>query len=743
MSQPWIGPVPVDLFLNEFMDSGASLTLPQSALEVKFPSQGGSESALYESFSEFVQKAEICPGVHFHTTAHTGPTDRDDQEHRDENSLGEHDGEVIPQKQPFDWQYDGLIVEFKSTEAEDPFCSLEDAKECDSFQKTDRRSRRTLCKLANYTWDSFSYQHRVHLFMLFIAGNVARFIRWDRAGAIVSASFDYVEDSKPLMRFLGSFAKLDDAQRGWNTTVSRPLPNEVEEFRAAINSWIERHGGVEVVRRRFPGAESTLDEEYSTYKITVKPEIGKSQTLIVRRPFSQSGNLVGRATRTYFAYSTTPRIVVFYKEGWRVEADVDHSETTAYRKLKEGNVQHIPTILCAGDVIVDESPLRTLSDIWARETDEECYVPCPAPPGLVLQRIVQSVVYPVQWLLSSLQFVTVLCDCTIAVDQAEKIGLLHRDISIGNVMAKFDDDGQTFVGGILIDWDNFGYTDSDHEGQTTRRHGTWQFMSIEILKNPTIQHSIVHDMESIYWVLRYGSYRFFENSGGMQWEIFSEKDWNEYSGSYVGGKGKNVSLLDDDNGEGITTPALRTIIDRFGFEWCQYYHDPIVIYLKSHHPSTRPVLPKELDELRLPELLAPEDTISYIMTRLEPIRMERSKPQFWIDLFKQFIALNDKSVDFWPPDAVDDKYPQHTENAARIKRREEVISSTTNKSDGCLYGYYIRMPAMTTTTIQTSDNTVPSSTKKRAHDDRDEPHDTSSSSKKPRRCGGDEGDAGQ
>ncbi|KAI0090908.1 hypothetical protein BDY19DRAFT_663641 [Irpex rosettiformis] len=313
-------------------------------------------------------------------------------------------------------------------------------------------------------------------------------------------------------------------------------------------------------------------------------------------------------------------------------------------------------------------------------------------------------------------------------------------------MAEFKDNGKTFVRGILNDWDHFGYVEAGGGPRDVRRSGTWPFMSIEILRDPTTHHSVAHDIESIYWVLRYGSYHFFENSAKVPWDIFYEKNWVQPTGPYVGGKAKIVNLLEDNTctGEGIATPALRTIIDRFGFEWYRYYHgNPLTKSKKKINSSTRPILPKELDELRLPEPFAPLATLTHAETELERMQTEHSKPQFWIDLFKQFIALNDKSADFWPPDAVEDKYPQHTENAARIKRREEVISSTTNKAEECLYVYHIRMPAMNTTTIQTSDNTVPSSTKKRVHDDRDEPHDISWSSKKPRRCGGDDGNAGQ
>ena len=270
--------------------------------------------------------------------------------------------------------------------------------------------------------DSFNLQHRTHLFVLFIAGDTARIIRWDRAGAVISDAFDYVEDPHPLFRFIWNYNQMTPAERGWDLTVSTPSPQENAAFRAAINGWIKRHGGAKVVKQRFPGAERTLDEAYPTYKLCLQqPDIGHEQTLIIQRPYSQSYDIFGRATRTYFAYSmtqgTTQNNVVFYKDGWRVEADDEQSETIAYKKLIAANVEHISEILYAGDVVINGAPLRTQTDVWARKTGVgvRWRVACSSLPGHVLQRIVQPVAYPVQWLLSSREFVTVLRDCSIGM----------------------------------------------------------------------------------------------------------------------------------------------------------------------------------------------------------------------------------------------------------------------------------------------------------------------------------------
>ncbi|KAI0090913.1 hypothetical protein BDY19DRAFT_663790 [Irpex rosettiformis] len=571
---------------------------------------------------------------------------------------------------------------FKVSELADPFYSLAEARQHGSFEKTDFISIETLVQLARCGRDLFLYQHRTHVFVLFIAGNVARFIRLDRAGACVSSSFDYVQHPKPLAQFLWSYSNMSSAHRGWDTTVVEPSSDEVDDFHAAINDWITRHGGVEVLKQRFPGVESTLDEDYPTYKLTVEPEFGKRQELVIQRPFSQSCNLIGHSTRTYIAYSQTEKTVVFYKESWRVDAEKDTSEATAYRKLSEHNVPHTPTVFCAGDVYsVGGELVHTETNIWARKTEAEWFVQSSALEAHVLHRIVQRLYYPVQWLLSSRQFVTVMRDCTIASEKSSEIGLLHRDISIGNVMANFTDDGRTFIEGILNDWDHFGYVSSNNQVGSIHRNlkqGTWPFMSIEILKNPNALHSIMDEMQSIFWVLLYGTYRFFDNNADIIWDVFFDRKKKHVEGKeeFVGGNPKTFFFLQTDEfishsrTNGITTRVLGDLVESMALHWQRYY------YIQGWWPmhgewrplhggsayhglsdAVRAVASFPLKGLRDGWT---NEEIDRLPAVLEDIKEKLSKPQFWITIFDRF--LNDETLGVWPgSDAVPDKLPPQDE----------------------------------------------------------------------------------
>jgi serine/threonine protein kinase len=89
-----------------------------------------------------------------------------------------------------------------------------------------------------------------------------------------------------------------------------------------------------------------------------------------------------------------------------------------------------------------------------------------------------------------------LDDCIEGHKSLHKAGLLHRDISINNLIIN-EDDGNPSWRSFLIDL--------DHAVQEPRarasggKTGTRAFMAIGVLLGE--QHSFMHDLESFFWVL--------------------------------------------------------------------------------------------------------------------------------------------------------------------------------------------------------------------------------------------------
>ncbi|PIL28119.1 hypothetical protein GSI_09770 [Ganoderma sinense ZZ0214-1] len=104
-------------------------------------------------------------------------------------------------------------------------------------------------------------------------------------------------------------------------------------------------------------------------------------------------------------------------------------------------------------------------------------------------------------------------------------GILHRDVSIGNILIVDDVLSKTSRGGFLHDFDFSTMSCAAPEGDLSSlgaealselligEDGTYYFMAINLLFAPSsgIVHTISHDLESFYWVLvwvvlRYTSY---------------------------------------------------------------------------------------------------------------------------------------------------------------------------------------------------------------------------------------------
>ena len=73
--------------------------------------------------------------------------------------------------------------------------------------------------------------------------------------------------------------------------------------------------------------------------------------------------------------------------------------------------------------------------------------------------------------------------------------------------------------------------------------GTWQFMSALLLQEPDKVHTIVDDLESVFWVLVYGALRrFAEPDQYLPMELFDEVKYDR-AGRRLGGTTKQVYVI--------------------------------------------------------------------------------------------------------------------------------------------------------------------------------------------------------
>lgn len=373
-----------------------------------------------------------------------------------------------PVKTKFDWINTVVAIEFKHSSTEDPFD--DDFANTGFWEKTSDKSRSARGQLAKYAAEQFVHQHRRFILQIIIFGNRARFIFWDQSGAVVSASFDYVEDPTLLGTFLWEVSRMTAEQQGWDPTVVRASEKEEEAFYAAIKkAWEE---GKLNNRPDGPGeVYATLRSYYPVYKVLVKDGVGS-------RAFTLSGHFYvdrgpfGRCTRGYLAHDLQEDNVKLLKDGWAVSHPGCMPEPTTFAKLGAHAIPSILAMTCGGTVDSDGLPQRTRAQEFALER-HEWRAPCVA----ILRsfehvRLVQPLAFTPDSLRSSEEFVEVARDIAICehslspqttcrdsspftsgIGKAHDVArILHRDISFGNILFVRSDEG--VVQGILNDWDH-------------------------------------------------------------------------------------------------------------------------------------------------------------------------------------------------------------------------------------------------------------------------------------------------
>ncbi|KAF9644258.1 hypothetical protein BDM02DRAFT_3272546 [Thelephora ganbajun] len=128
----------------------------------------------------------------------------------------------------------------------------------------------------------------------------------------------------------------------------------------------------------------------------------------------------------------------------------------------------------------------------------------------------------------------IIHDIIIAIQDLYNRGILHRDISIANIMIAVDGRGR------LIDLD-LARDRNDVGARRSVRTGTWQFMSTRLLTTPGKVHELCDDLESLWFVLLFEGLHFVKHNnpiGIMMATIFDHVDVCLATGTHTGGVGK-------------------------------------------------------------------------------------------------------------------------------------------------------------------------------------------------------------
>lgn len=216
-------------------------------------------------------------------------------------------------------------------------------------------------QISEYAAEMRLSQHRQFSYAVVTKRRHARLLRWDQAGALVSADFDYQADPSKLIRFFYLVGQMSDTQLGLDPTV---VPADSDE--TALWAEFAKHEKDKYIRTSI--ATATADGR-PLEKVTVNGENleaaaerwkDKGNTasipnttprqLLVGRPCVGHHTPTGRGTKGYVAFDLQDRKFVFLKDCWRLVHKKAEPEMSIYAHLHKSQVPNIPDVLYGGDV---------------------------------------------------------------------------------------------------------------------------------------------------------------------------------------------------------------------------------------------------------------------------------------------------------------------------------------------------------------------------------------------------------
>ncbi|KAG6895061.1 hypothetical protein C0992_003295 [Termitomyces sp. T32_za158] len=559
MEQLFLGPMPVEQFLDEFLPKESSVTRPGAPVvgdnyfaHVIQDEIAGNEMS--EIYMKAITRKKLIPGFKMVNTSFDNDKDMESDHHlKPHPSMYRGDldlSEAVTQFYELE-----LHSELKALDTDDAFVDpLQGQDRSDStFESQTIAGRASRNELIHYVTEWFARQHRRHAFTIFLFGTYIRFIRWDHAGAIVSEKFDFRSDCSFLVQFLWRFSHLDNVGRGRDPFVRRATPQEAEIAYKELEEW-----------------KPIADRPVVVF--TIPSEDGEDREFLAWGCLSEPRSLTGRCTRIYPVYEVATEKKYLLKDGWRAHSLAP--EASILCKLRDNGVRYIPIYVCGGDVIngvtktdlyvtieeenegwqdkiKGESRDSVTAEKANEDADGESHISIPKLDGSwkcgkSWQRVVQRFLHrfvsdiigkPLKTFTSSKHLLLVVSHAFIAAKEAyELCRIIHRDISANNILITHD-------GGILNDWD---MAKEEADIKSSRRHER------------------TDDMESfvlviLYHILRYLPHNKTDQTSRILESVFTRRE-RLPNGQYGGGESRRFLFLDNEyigNDFELSSPPLQ------------------------------------------------------------------------------------------------------------------------------------------------------------------------------------------
>ncbi|EPQ53827.1 hypothetical protein GLOTRDRAFT_139906 [Gloeophyllum trabeum ATCC 11539] len=468
------------------------------------PSGGPSEKAMYASIVDALNyicenavKNEPLP-LQFHVSAN---------ERKQESKGGYRiapDIAVLPSSSTDTYWARSLgFIEVKATENEDPFRRYRpDLKNTPTMNQAEVDSWN---QLQEYAVVSFRAAPRCFLFAVGVFGNVARLFRWDRSSMLVSGPIRYKTDPTPLIEFLVGFAS--HARSGIDESVRMPITGPAE--RKLVKEKYQEAFTSRLLPKYEPLHKGYNDLVVDSTFIDIphaEPADGVADRFVtIGPPLFCANSIFGRGTRVWLAQKLCEDReeagFVVVKDYWR---DRERwTEGNIYRAIygASGRAFGVARLYHDYDVTADPRDRVHVASGWMvnEKLGEVVF------KDLVHHRcILLSVGIPLWRFKSTRQLLHAIRDALKGHQNMCKNGVLHRDISVNNILISADPGAENEAVGFLID-PELAFADGmkDKDGELRNLTGTYQFTAVKRFQELNCEHLTWHDIESFFWVLVY------------------------------------------------------------------------------------------------------------------------------------------------------------------------------------------------------------------------------------------------
>ncbi|ETW82591.1 hypothetical protein HETIRDRAFT_226861, partial [Heterobasidion irregulare TC 32-1] len=346
-------------------------------------------------------------------------------------------------------------------------------------------------------------QRRRFMFSVLFLEDYARLIRWDWAGVVFSARFNWKAGDPFLAEFLWQYNQMSADDRGHDETLSKPTANEISLTKEKLD---EHARGLARAKGEDPRAP--LPRRYSTddtfVKFLVDEEnddgrevVAVEHFFVASLPQTLDPPETGNGMATYEALDLQTGKLVYLKDTWRPRDPLFQDERRTYRALVGNYVPRLPPLVCAGVV----GGQITCTDQAAGQP----WCCSGAFPGSYEHyRIVYGALgRPLSEANSTKEL------CQVIYEAAEshylatyRTALIHCDISGDNI--RITNDGHA----LLLGWESSQMMKKDAKTDEIGAIGKWEFLSATIQSGDKNCHAFVDDAESFLYVLLYYSIRY-------------------------------------------------------------------------------------------------------------------------------------------------------------------------------------------------------------------------------------------